>query len=147
MITSKKSFHKVFGQEGTSAVEFAICLPLLVFLIFGIIEFSILLYDKAVITNASREGARAGIVYAYPSRVSDTEIKAVVINYCQENLVTFGSDVLNAGSITVGRTGDLSGDPLTVTVSYNYDFLVMPSFINSLLGGIQLSADTVMRME
>ena len=96
---------------------------------------------------SGQEGARAGIVYASPSRVSDAEIKAVVINYCQDNLVTFGSGVLNAGSITVGRTSDLSGDPLTVTVNYNYDFLVMPSFINSLLGGIQLSANTVMRME
>ena len=147
MLTLKKRSHKVLGQEGAAAIEFAICLPLLVLLIFGIIEFSILFYDQAVITNASREGARAGIVYASPSRVSDAEIKAVVINYCQDNLVTFGSGVLNAGSITVNRTSDLSGDPLTVTVNYNYDFLVMPSFINSLLGGIQLSADTVMRME
>lgn len=147
MLTLKRRSHRVSGQEGATAIEFAICLPLLVLLIFGIIEFSILLYDQAVITNASREGARAGIVYAYPSRVSDAEIKAVVINYCQDNLVTFGSGVLNAGSITVNRTSDLSGDPLTVTVNYNYDFLVMPSFINSLLGGIQLSANTVMRME
>ena len=48
------------GNNGASAVEFAVVLPLLV-LPFGIIEFSLALYDKAMITNASREGARAGI--------------------------------------------------------------------------------------
>lgn len=143
----KKIFSGFLQQKGAAAVEFAICLPLLILLIFGIIEFSVLLYDQAVITNASREGARAGIVYAHPNRITDPEIKSVVMTYCQDNLITFGSGVLSAENVTVGRTTDLSGDPLTVTVSYSYDFLVMPSFISSLLGGIQLSANTVMRME
>ena len=50
------------NQRGASAIEFAIVFPLLVLLLFGIIEFSLILYDKVMITNASREGARAGIV-------------------------------------------------------------------------------------
>ena len=61
---------KIREQRGGAAVEFAIVLPVLVLLIFGMIEFSTLLYDKGVITNASREGARAGIVYS-PTGVSD----------------------------------------------------------------------------
>ena len=52
----KKKFFKC--QRGAAAVEFAIVLPLLLVFVFGIIEFGFLLYDKAVITNASREGAR-----------------------------------------------------------------------------------------
>jgi Flp pilus assembly protein TadG len=50
------------NQQGVAAVEFALILFPLVLLVFGTIEFSTLLYDKAMITNASREGARAGIV-------------------------------------------------------------------------------------
>jgi len=42
-------------KKGASAVEFAIILPILILILFGIIEFSILFYDKAVITNASRD--------------------------------------------------------------------------------------------
>ncbi len=50
-------------QNGAATVELAILLgTILLPLLFGIIEFSFLLYDKAMITNASREGARAGIV-------------------------------------------------------------------------------------
>ena len=51
---------KINNQNGAALVEFAIVLPVLLMLIFEMIEFSLLLYDKAMITNASREGARAG---------------------------------------------------------------------------------------
>lgn len=139
-------------QEGASAIEFAIVLPLLLILVFGIIEFSILLYDKAMITNASREGARVGIVYRYtdggPNHPDDTEIAAAIVQYCQHHLITFGSGTLN---ITPVRTGDSSGDSLTVTVNYQYNFLVFDSLLSlvggSLPNGISLDAVTVMRME
>jgi hypothetical protein len=54
---------KVKDQNGTAIVEFAIVLPILFLFVLGIIEFGALLYDKAVITNASREGARTAIVF------------------------------------------------------------------------------------
>ena len=50
-------------EKGGSAVEFALVLPILVVILFGIIEFGFVLYDKAVITNASSEAARQGIVF------------------------------------------------------------------------------------
>jgi Flp pilus assembly protein TadG len=144
-INVKTGIRKISNQRGASAIEFAIVLPLLILMLFGIIEFGILLYDKAMITNASREGARTGIVYSYPSRISDDEIWAVVRNYCEDHLITFGSGTLQVPEIT--RSGDASGDVLTVRVRYKYDFLVIPSFIAELAGGINLLAETVMRME
>jgi len=140
-----KMERKIKGQEGVAAIEFAIVLPLLILLVFGIIEFSVLLYDKAMITNASREGARAGIVFNVPDRISDGEIINVVNNYCQNYLINF--DGTSAVSTNITRTGDSAGDPLIVTVSYRYDFLVLPNFISSLTDGITLEANTVMRME
>jgi len=132
------------GQEGVAAIEFAILLPLLVVLVFGIIEFSILLYDKAVITNASREGARAGIVF-HPSGVSDGEIVFVVNNYCGAHLISF--DPSSVITTTIFRTDEAFGRALTVTVAYQYHFLVLPNFIATLVGGVNLVAETVMRME
>jgi len=132
------------NQKGASAIEFAIILPLLVVLVFGIIEFSILLYDKAMITNASREGARAGIVFRPDSPLSDAEITNIVNNYCAAHLITFGSA---SPVTTIKRVNDAPGDPLTVTVSYQYDFLVIPNLINTITGAINLNATTVMRME
>jgi Flp pilus assembly protein TadG len=137
--------RKIWGQEGAAATEFAIVLPLLLVLVFGIIEFSILLYDKAMITNASREGARAGIVYSYPDRISDSEIAAVINTYCSTHLITFGTGTLQPPEIV--RSGTSAGDSLSVTVRYRYDFLVLPNFIASLVGGTQIAGQTIMRME
>jgi len=135
---------KMKSEKGVAAVEFALVLPVLVLLAFGIIEFSLALYDKAVITNASREAARAGIVYRVPP-VTDGEIAAVVNNYCQSRLVTFGSGTQPAS--TVVREGNGSGDELRVNVQYTYTFLVLPGFVKELTGSIVLTAETVMRME
>ena len=141
------------GEQGAAAIEFALVLPLLIILFFGIIECSIILYDKAVITNASREGARVGIVYRFdPSNTGganhpgDTEIENTINNYIQNHLISLGAPS-TAQIPTPTRTGDAAGDILTVTVNYNYHFLVLPDFITTLTGPISLSATTVMRME
>ncbi len=48
------------GEAGASAVEFALILPLLVVLIFGIIFGGFAFNTKLTITQAAREGARFG---------------------------------------------------------------------------------------
>ena len=77
-------------QTGSNIVEFALILPLLLVLVFGIIDFGLALFDKAVLTNASREGARAGMVFKVP-RLTDAEIEAVVQTYAGNHLITFGT--------------------------------------------------------
>lgn len=145
------------NQEGATAVEFAIILPLLVILTFGIIEFSLIVYNKVMLANAGREGARAGVAYSFnPNDINDAtddtyypddaSIEQVVLNHAQDLLVTFGSDVFDATDIDIDPAFALrttSGDSLKVTVTYHYDFLVLPNF----MGGIDLGAETVMRLE
>jgi Flp pilus assembly protein TadG len=132
------------NQDGASAVEFALVLPILVLMVFAIIEFSVALYDKAMMTNASREGARAGIVFRIPP-VTDEEIGNVVNTYLGGNLITFGGPA--AANTTVTRNGSNPGDELKVTVDYTYTFLIIPNIITRLSGGITMMAETVMRME
>lgn len=133
---------KSLWLEGAAAVEFAIILPLLITLLCGLTEFGLLLFNQHVITNASREGARAGIVSQNP-RVDDAAIQQIVDNYCSR-LITFGAVTTPVTTIT--RTGLSFGDDLTVTVTFNYDFLIVPEFI-PLLNPLQLSARTVMKYE
>lgn len=134
------------SERGSALVEFALILPLLVLLLFGIIEFGLLLYNQQVLTNASREGARYGIVSRVPDRRSEAEIAQVVADYCDSNMITFG-----AGSpSTRANPHSLSasfGDDLTVTVTFKYDFLVLPSFMAALVGGTDLRAETTMKYE
>jgi hypothetical protein len=53
-------------EEGQSLVEFALVLAFVIIpFTFVLIEASVLLYKYVALTNAAREGARAGAVYLY----------------------------------------------------------------------------------
>ena len=149
------------SEKGVSAVEFALIAPLLFVLTFGIIEFGILLFDKAVITNASREGARAAIVYRVlpNSNTYDppgiNEIKQVVDRYTDKYLINLGGTSIASTAVaymdTKGGATPESGGDVTVTVNFTYNFLVFPD-LTKLLGGtfdgtMNLVGTTVMRME
>jgi len=147
-----KTKMMIRDQNGGAVVEFALILPLLIVLLFGSVEFGLLLYNKHIITNASREGARAGIVMRDP-RLSDSDIKAIVDKYADKYLVTFGSGTISfnppISPPESSRTGPgLFGTDLIVTVEYPYNFLVLFNPITfQRFDPIKLKARTVMRME
>jgi Flp pilus assembly protein TadG len=43
-------------------VELALVAPIIIIVLFGIVEFGLIMYSKEVSTNASREGAGLGVV-------------------------------------------------------------------------------------
>ena len=49
-------------EAGQDLVEYALVLPLFLFLTLGVIEFSLLYFQYNTVANAAREGARAGVV-------------------------------------------------------------------------------------
>ncbi|MGH9165359.1 MAG: TadE/TadG family type IV pilus assembly protein, partial [Acidimicrobiales bacterium] len=63
-------------QRGAAAVEFALVLPLLLILVFGIVEFGRAYSAKISLTAAAREGARLlaldGTAAAVQARVKDS---------------------------------------------------------------------------
>lgn len=144
-------------QAGTELVEFAITALLLFVLLFGIIEFSVVLFDKATITNASREGARTGILFRDGTRTvgsladEDGIIEAAVSDYAADYLISLGGPAeLDIDIQRTDRDGDgefNDGDELTVTVRYPYDFLILPKLATSVAGDMTLSATSVMRAE
>ncbi len=145
-----------YKQKGAEIIEFVLILPFLLFILFGIMEFGIVLYDKAIITNASREGARSGVAFKCPL-LTTAQIQAVVNNY-STGLVSFASTkavpvitVIPAPPSTITNCGANSGTPLKVTVSYSYQFLVFGNLFGLLVPGFSnpliLSATTVMNYE
>ena len=132
------------GEKGAAAVEFAIILPLLVLIVFGTMEFALLMFNKQVITNAAREGARKAIIYKYPP-VSDAEITNTVNRYCKEQLITFGDASTALESPVIERTTNSEGDEIVrVEVYYTYDFLVLS---NLGFDPVRIDSVSVMRME
>ena len=136
------------NQKGASAVEFALVLPILIVLLFGIVEFGLLMYNKAVITNASREGARAGIVFS--PRPDVATIKGIVSNYADAHVVSFPKGATTT-SVPSGACSAFGND-LIVDVSYQHNFLVFSGLVGLLGSGgtgpyVPLTARTVMRCE
>jgi Flp pilus assembly protein TadG len=127
------------NQKGAATIELAIVLPILVLLVFGAIEFGLLFYNKQVITNASREGARAGIT---DSADSDA-IKTIVINYCLDRMVSLKDPIVISVNEVKVIPPDSDND-LTVNVTFGYSLLFSP-----IIGitSTTVSGQTVMRME
>ena len=140
-----KTRNFIKNQNGVALVEFGLILPLLILLLFGIIEFALLVFNQQVITNASREGARAGIIVKIP-RITDPEIRTVVKDYARNHLITFGDDILEDGNIDILPSGRCTsfGCDLEVAVHYRYDFLVLSTLG---FGPIDLKAASIMKME
>lgn len=132
-------------HRGAIALEFVLVFPFLMLVLFGIIDTSLLLCDKAVITNASREAARAGVVVRVP-QLSVPQISAIALNYTKNSLVTAGTATTPTVSVNQ-PTGTSTGSPLTVTISYPYQGLVLGSAFSSLTGPVTLTAVTVMNYE
>jgi Flp pilus assembly protein TadG len=65
-------------DEGASAVEFALVLPLFLLLLFGTADFGFVLYTQSIMQDAAREGARRMSV---DSTVTEAQGQAIAQNY------------------------------------------------------------------
>ncbi len=110
-------------EKGASAVEFAIVVPLLLTLVFGIMEAGWLFAQQVEVRNAAREGARMAVVdYPTPDSGDSGEI---VKQVCSRASL---SD--DRAFVTIVDTGN---DSAKVTVTQDYASLTgfLPMF-NSL---------------
>ncbi len=156
--------------RGAVAVEFALVAPLILVLLFGIVEFGVMMYNQAVITNAAREGARWGAVQSamlvpQPVNCSTTGLSTlmgsgcsgtgtassacqVASNYSTNYLITFGSG--SPPTITVScvtpSNGTSTAAAIQVQVSYSYAGLGFLGLMGS-SGASALSSTSVMYLE
>jgi Flp pilus assembly protein TadG len=96
MTSKRKGF--VRDSRGQSLVEFALILPMMLVVMFMITEFGRAIFQFNVLTQATREGARAAVVSSGSSAVSVGEARM--------------TDFLNKANMT--------GASVTCTVIQNY---------------------------
>ena len=146
------------ADGGVAILETALVLSLLFLILFGIMEFATLFFNRGVIINASREGARFGAVFNVDpssgyeaSPKTDAEITQRVLNYSEGHLISFQS-ASSTPNVTITpdwttRQANGNGGPLRVEVSYQFSFLLLPNLASGIAGGSNLSAETFVRME
>ena len=130
-MTTKSGINR-FNNNGQALVEFAIILPLLMLLVFGIIEFGRFLYLKNSVTNAAREGARlAAVTKPYDA--------ATVTNY------VISLPDMNNATVTAPATASF-GNPVVVIVSKPFRSVV-PDIIPQFKNLTSIRASATMRYE
>lgn len=123
-------------QRGQALVEFAFVLPILLFLVFLIVDFSIALNDYNQQSQLVGQGARAAAVDTCPDGTAIgtgcTSIEsALKNNYAQGQLK-------NATFCVALPSGAGAGRPVQVKSTYDFNFL---SAINSIGSFLHLSAN------
>ena len=135
------------GQRGTSLVELALILPLMLALMLTVVDLSRAFYMKGMLTSAAREGARLsvqlGTPAANPSADYDT-VKARVTRSLAP-VTADSTSGLSAVTVTIAPVGQL----YKVTVSGNFNWLYL-GILNEFQAGVftnpqNLSASTSMQ--
>jgi Flp pilus assembly protein TadG len=104
------------ARRGTAIVEFAVLLPLIVALLFGIWEVGRLIEIQQLLSNAAREGGRQASI----GQLSNAEVRQVVVTYLQKAGLSTGNVVVNVADVTSPGTDVTDAqqlDQLSVTVS------------------------------
>jgi Flp pilus assembly protein TadG len=112
-------------DRGAAAVEMALVTPLLLLVLFGIIDFGRMLNCQINLTEAAREGARAAAVANPPS--SGTSAASSRIDLTLPAGMTGVQKSISACS---GPSADAS-----VTLQYSYEFITPLGAIASMIGG------------
>jgi len=116
-------------EKGASAVEFALILPILLMLVFGIFQFGIAYNNWIALTHAAREGARLAAVGAYTEQSVRDSAPSVQIQSI---------------TVTPAPPGGNIGDPVTVTVTGAVLRIEIPFAVSR---NIQLTSTATMRKE
>jgi Flp pilus assembly protein TadG len=156
-------------EHGNAALEFAIVLPILMLLVFGIIDFGHAWYMDHLLSNASREGARYGTRYSTSGpdpqdRYLPTNLTPSISNYILNTSSQNGGDggcgltqllpadanpqvTLSGPATTVTDPTQLAGKDLTVTITARKTWFVIGRLLPGLGSYKTLQVSTTMKCE
>lgn len=120
-----------WSERGAALVEFALVLPILLTLVFGIIEYGRAYEVKVQLTGAVREGARALALGK-----TTTEAKAAVLAAAPGVSLTYGD-------VAIVSTCPAGGAEGNATVKIAYSLAALTPLVPS--GSLALTATGVMR--
>jgi Flp pilus assembly protein TadG len=121
------------GHQGQSIIEFAFLLPILLLVVFGIVEFGRALMTTNALYAASREGARVVAIGGTDQEARD-----------RVNAVLTAARIDTALSVTTITPPD-SVNAISVTVTTTFQILTASVIFD--VPTIQLQGSTVMRFE
>lgn len=124
------------SEKGQSLVEFALVLPILLLLLFGIVDFGRIFHVYLTMDHAGREAARAASIGK-----DDTTIKNTAVNFGESIGIKFEQVGVNPEGTRH------SGDEVEITIVYPFKFLTPIVNNVEVLNPLTLTDETTMRVE
>jgi Flp pilus assembly protein TadG len=136
------------NEYGANAVEFAIVLPVLLLVVFGIISFGIIFAQELALGNAARQGARYGVV----ADVTCDEIKAEAVANAESLAMPSSSEVVEVtvtrgGAPCTGATVACAGSDPDDNVEVEARFNSVPLVPLIFTSGVELTGTGTFRCE
>lgn len=150
------SINERSRQSGVAMVEFAIALPLLLLLLFGIAEFGRMLFQYNSLLQAGRDAGRYAASEAWNATLGKVELSGE-LQARVKNVAVYGVPSAQTGSavtvpgLTTGQVqvSALGTEHVMVSISYTFQPVigaVLPSFTgDSVPLNVLLTSSVVMR--
>ena len=161
--SQRMNLHGVLRRSrgGSATVELALVIPLLIFLLFGILEFGFLVKDRAELAAAAREAARQAAIGALPARINaEVDANTSTINDAEVTRVfrfrdwddasgTWGT--WQALGVFGSENNAQQGDQVQISLTYGHPLLV-PGLMGPVLnadasGRVTMAVSTIMMRE
>ena len=146
------TMNTIKNQQGLAAVEFAIVLPVMLFLMLATAEFGRVFYHYNTLSKAVQTGAR----YASKPLLNTSELTNLDVNFVKNirRFVVYGNEDgvgeavlegLTATSANVTVSSSVTDNTITIEATYNYSFSVLSDlpFIGFVLPNLTLKASAV----
>ena len=133
-------------QDGQALAEFALVIPILALVLFGMIDLGRAFNYWNDTTHLTAEGARYAAVNRKPDPGSGVSLQAQIHNQADTAELRSGgtSSVASAAQVCIDFPNGTSniGDPVRVTMSFTYSWLPLLPHVDS-----TIDSSTVMRIE
>jgi Flp pilus assembly protein TadG len=124
--------RRVKGQRGAISVEAALLLPIFMALTLAFVDLGRLMWAQTVVSSAAAEAARLAVLPG-PSNAAVADLAAKRV---------LDGGIKTAPSVLVGARNP--NQPVSVTVSVGFDFLVLAELAPEILSHRTLSSTSVM---
>jgi Flp pilus assembly protein TadG len=127
--------HNIRDERGQTMVEFALVIPILCLVLFGILQFGALYNDYVTLTDATRVGARKAAVSRHAANPA-AQAEAAARNSAK------GLDQAKL-DVDVSASGWEHGESVTVEATYPYSI----NLLGFVVASGELSSETTERVE
>ena len=130
------------GAGGQALVEFALVIPVLMLLLFGLLDLGKVVYANHTVAQAAREASRVGVVTPNAASAKYADIRGAAMSGAPAIVLT-AADVTGEGCADCFYPeGASSGGRVVVNVSSRIDILT-PLLTNLVGGSVTVTARSV----